>query len=520
MNSVNNSKLLIKGMCKSIIESLIANILNNENFVSNYSKTKKKTDELLNEIIRKESLINSLNNNPLDNNENFSVNDETTVSSANISDNKSTQNIFKYISPTSDKFRRTTSKDKIIVDHKRKNSIKIPMIDTTNTLDRKVNTDDITLKEESEENHEVDLNSEEKENFEHNLNDILDINTLHKKKKNKHKKYKNRKGSTNSQSFNQNNLKLVKKTIVESLKVNTNQAQNLDIKSDSSEITLKQSSPRINNVKTTEKMDITNCEELISSSNISNSTKETNVKTIQSVNNNISNNNVYGNYDNQFNTLKPKFNKYNNLNSSYNMTRSFTKKNMVLHEDLSFSHNTNNPININPDPIISHFNYLPYIPTNIFPTNLDFDKNYLMTMMNPFINNPIENINILRKFEESLFPKNFEIRLHNDILDYSNNIIKVNNLMREIKLEIISILEKYIKLGLDNNNLFIDIHGSFATDLSIECSDIDLTVRLVESLINTESLINSLYTYFSKLHIFDSLNPIYTATVPILKIVL
>ena len=37
LNSVNNSKLLIKDMCKSIIESLIANILNTENFVSNYS---------------------------------------------------------------------------------------------------------------------------------------------------------------------------------------------------------------------------------------------------------------------------------------------------------------------------------------------------------------------------------------------------------------------------------------------------------------------------------------------------
>jgi len=160
------------------------------------------------------------------------------------------------------------------------------------------------------------------------------------------------------------------------------------------------------------------------------------------------------------------------------------------------------------------------MPNNIFPTNLEYDQNYLMTMMNPFLNNSIENVCILRKFEETLFPKNFEIRLHNDILDYSNNIIKLNNIIREIKIETLNFLEKNIKLALDNYNLFIDIHGSFATDLSIECSDIDLTVRLVESIGNIETLINTLFSYFYRLNVFDSLNPIYTATVPILKIVL
>jgi hypothetical protein len=511
-------------MCKSIIESLIANILNNENFVSNYSKTKKKTDELLNEIIRKENMINCLRSNPSENNENFSVNDETTVSSVNNSDNKSTQINLKHISPSSDKIRRVSTKEVTTNADKRKGSIKIVTATTSNEIYIKSsNTDDITLKEESEENNEADLNPSEKENYEHNLNDILEINILHKKKKNKHKKYKNRKGSTNSQNITQNNLKLVKKTITPAVKINTNTCQNSDIKCENNEITLKQTSPRSNEIKISENILFTNSEDIYSpKNNNSICSKENSENTVQSVNNNISNNsNLNGHFDVQFPCIKQKFNKYNSLCSNFNMSRPLMKNNVIFNEEIMpFTQNVNNPVNVNPEPIISNFSYLPYMPNNIFTANLDYDQNYIMTMMNPFMNNSIENMSILRKFEESLFPKNFEIRLHNDILDYSNNIIKLNNLMREIKIETLNFLEKNIKLALDNNNLFIDVHGSFATDLSIECSDIDLTVRLVESISNIETLINSLYSYFSRLHIFDSLNPIYTATVPILKIVL
>ena len=135
------------------------------------------------------------------------------------------------------------------------------------------------------------------------------------------------------------------------------------------------------------------------------------------------------------------------------------------------------------------------------------------------MNKPLENFNILNKFEEKFFLNNFEIKVHNDIIDYSNNIMKINNCLKEIKQFSVNFIENLIKQSLGNNNIFIDLHGSFATDLSIECSDIDLTVRLSEQFNNIEGLISTIYNKFEKMHIFDSLQPIYTASVPILKIV-
>jgi DNA polymerase sigma len=82
----------------------------------------------------------------------------------------------------------------------------------------------------------------------------------------------------------------------------------------------------------------------------------------------------------------------------------------------------------------------------------------------------------------------------------------------------------------------IDLHiyGSFATDLNIENSDIDISVHYKRKTNSTnteseydgvrfqtvESIINELVNSFSNLKIFELINPIYTASVPVIKLVI
>lgn len=61
------------------------------------------------------------------------------------------------------------------------------------------------------------------------------------------------------------------------------------------------------------------------------------------------------------------------------------------------------------------------------------------------------------------------------------------------------------------------------TDLSIESSDIDMTIKLKNEFeaeeIEIEELINKLCDYFTSDHLIESVNPITTASVPVIKIV-
>lgn len=69
--------------------------------------------------------------------------------------------------------------------------------------------------------------------------------------------------------------------------------------------------------------------------------------------------------------------------------------------------------------------------------------------------------------------------------------------------------------------MIIDIYGSFATDLCIENSDIDLTIRILDNnSTSTDDHFTKLFQEIDKLKIFDSVNPILTASVPILKLVI
>lgn len=69
----------------------------------------------------------------------------------------------------------------------------------------------------------------------------------------------------------------------------------------------------------------------------------------------------------------------------------------------------------------------------------------------------------------------------------------------------------------------MEIYGSFVTELSIESSDVDMTLKLkndsdIEE-IELDLIINKLCDYFTKNKLIESVNPITTASVPVIKIV-
>lgn len=503
-------------MCRSIVLSLVSNIVTNEKFAANYSTKKRKTDELLNEIIKKEKMADQMLQENL---ENVSLNDETAYSSTNISDNKSTQyHLLKASSPSSDKNRRVITKGTKLP-AKRSNSNE-EILPSNN--DKK--NQETPCKENRDYKDELKLEDNQQLEQEEGLEEILNNQ---KKKKNKHKKFKNRKQSTNLPKFPQNSLGNLKKTMSENTKTNTNsdrkKSENLN-----KQILTSVLLDNNNNNQTVQK------ESYASKVNVENQNIHSNTSHFnkEQLNEKICQNIQYFSINNKIpNTptqnIKPKYNKYNALfnqvpiphQKSINPVQS-----LIISEELSYPNSFKNvfpqSIQKNPEYLSPTPKFFPFISPPVFPSPIDFEQKFFMSMMNPFMNKHMDNLNLLSKFEEKYFPNNFEIRLHNDIIDYSNSINKINSLMREFKFFTINYIENLLRQYLGNKEFCIDVHGSFATDLSIECSDIDLTVRLNEQYSNIESIINLVYNKFDRLKIFDSLIPIYTASVPILKIVM
>ena len=135
--------------------------------------------------------------------------------------------------------------------------------------------------------------------------------------------------------------------------------------------------------------------------------------------------------------------------------------------------------------------------------------------------NPNNNPNILNKIGNEIYPFIFHYRLHNDILDYSSRVTQAISYLKDIKLYIINFLEKKIKESLQEN-FMIDLYGSFATDLSIESSDIDITIKFENEKTETQikENIEKLCVSFNNLKLFETVTPITSASVPVIKILI
>ena len=119
-------------------------------------------------------------------------------------------------------------------------------------------------------------------------------------------------------------------------------------------------------------------------------------------------------------------------------------------------------------------------------------------------------------------PKTNKELLHNIILKTSNSIISSLISIKDIKYTNILFLCNKIKQCF-SSDLSLFIYGSYSTGTAINSSDIDISITLLSETQKEktlEQLITDIYLYLSKIEGFENLNPITTASVPILKLII
>ena len=118
-------------------------------------------------------------------------------------------------------------------------------------------------------------------------------------------------------------------------------------------------------------------------------------------------------------------------------------------------------------------------------------------------------------------PLSFFEKLHNDIITYDNNITQILSLSQNIKEFCISFIENIICESFPQKDEYsLDIYGSFATGLMIEASDIDIKIRInKEKKEDLEKLFFILANNLKEKNKFESIVPISTASVPVIKLV-
>ena len=224
-----------------------------------------------------------------------------------------------------------------------------------------------------------------------------------------------------------------------------------------------------------------------------------------------------------------------NYNPSYNQFQEKPSKNKYYDSCMNMNMNLNMNINIptiNPLSSISNIFY-PSIST----FNSPFSYNSVIKSMKPFPFSPYGSNDYFLHNSNQL-PHNFDIfylKLQRDILEFSDSVDFNLKKLKPIKLSTISYLENVIKkfFNLNFEKFFdadVDIYGSFASDLGIESSDIDITIKLENKIIVNESsndievdimdIMVSLVENFKQLGTFETITPIYTASVPVIKLVI
>ena len=105
--------------------------------------------------------------------------------------------------------------------------------------------------------------------------------------------------------------------------------------------------------------------------------------------------------------------------------------------------------------------------------------------------------------------------MHNDIIDFSLQVVENISLVRSIKIDLIEKLkEEFFEMTAITN---IIVYGSFATDLSIESSDIDLRI-VYDDKVDFNSEIKNFTDYCKSTYKFKYVNPIFSASVPVVKL--
>ena len=116
----------------------------------------------------------------------------------------------------------------------------------------------------------------------------------------------------------------------------------------------------------------------------------------------------------------------------------------------------------------------------------------------------------------------FYDKLHNDIIKYETKVITLLNHGMKFKDYCITEIKRLIQETFNNSEDYnIDVYGSYATGLMIEASDIDIKIKLnSDNRTDLNNFFETLYKKLEKEKKFDKINPIGTASVPVIKLLL
>ena len=122
----------------------------------------------------------------------------------------------------------------------------------------------------------------------------------------------------------------------------------------------------------------------------------------------------------------------------------------------------------------------------------------------------------LKETKENRLP--FFEKLHNDIIKHETKVIAILNHLMIFKDFCISEIKRIIQETFSyTKNYDIEIYGSYETGLMIEASDIDIKIKLNNS-VDFENFFSNLCNKLQNENKFDIINPIRTASVPVIKL--
>ena len=145
-------------------------------------------------------------------------------------------------------------------------------------------------------------------------------------------------------------------------------------------------------------------------------------------------------------------------------------------------------------------------------------SNTINNNYNSLISNEFSIISV--KDTHSRLP--FFDKLHNDIIKYETKVISLLNHGMKFKDYCITEIKRLIQETLDfSNDYTIEVYGSYATGLMIEASDIDIKIKLNKgSKSDLDEFFQKVCEKLEKEKKFDEINPIGTASVPVIKLLL
>lgn len=127
-----------------------------------------------------------------------------------------------------------------------------------------------------------------------------------------------------------------------------------------------------------------------------------------------------------------------------------------------------------------------------------------------------------KKKEQSSHPKPFIAKLNSDIISYNQTITDILSQLLPLKEYVINEIKSQIAIGIGNLCTYdLEIYGSYQSGLDIESSDIDLLFKPhCKKKFTSSQLMLIISNYFISLNQYEKVNPIYTATIPLIKLMI